>query len=139
MERWRSGDSSAKVETLTVGPERRCAVGLGAAGLGLLRRPSQPIRARAARSRSVSSWARVSRCVCEVTRPARWGSAAAIAARAAASRSAGAVALVALARGVLEAVMRSRGVLCGQGFAPLASDSTGNGVSCNVSGDQNNL
>ena len=24
-------------------------------------------------------------------------------------------------------------------FGPLASDSTGNGVSCNVSGDQNNL
>jgi len=45
----------------------------------------------------------------------------------------GFAALAALARGVLEAVMRSGGGA--DTFGPLASDSTGNGASCNVSGD----
>ena len=86
--------------TVTRGPGLASALprllGADCEGLADERRPVQPIRARAALSRAVSGWARVSLWARDVVRLA--GCAAAIACRAAASREAGSfAALVAVA------------------------------------------
>lgn len=95
VEAWRSGVRSENVATFTIGPHLTVARGFGSAGFGLERRPVQPMRASAARSRAVRGWASCSALVAGVRRLLlRWGWAAAVCCRAAISRAAGSAAAV---------------------------------------------
>ena len=92
---------------LIAGPALTFAVGLGSAGLGDERRPSQPSCARAARSRSVRNCASSSGLA--VLRAVRVvGAAAALACSAASSKAAGSwAALRLLGSGALAVLVRA--------------------------------